>query len=457
MRPALQICSYLVSRGFDVTLLGSRRWKAAIEATGAYFGPVIGLWNSLDDRSRWPSIALQQDAKLRLRAALRDGYTMLLPSGFQSVFLSLVEMRRRLGKRKIIILTDTCFAGTICFKLDTHLPPGFEDSTKDISLLGISVVPAHWVSPERPPWGSGIPYDNSPAGRDRNVMAHAEAYDPEAEARARLILTLLDCKRSLDDLMKPYAREGLKRPLWDAVSVLNDTTLQMGLSSLEYPADDWPSHMKFAGHLPRSKGVGDTLVYPDWWSDEMTSNSSKATPVKEGRKKIILVAQGTETLDYSKLIIPTIQGLADRSDILVVAILCVRGAKLDEYRKEFPDGVLPGNVHVLDYFPYDAVLAHADLFISNSGYGGLTHAITNAVPMIQNGDDFDKADIGRRVEYAGLGVYLGGPPPMPEEVAKAVDQLLSNDKYKIRAQELQAEAEAQRPLETVEREILALA
>lgn len=457
MRPALQICSYLVSRGFDVTLLGSQKWKSSIEAIGAHFGPVIGLWNSLDDHSRWPSIALQQDAKLRLRASLGDGFTMLLPSGFQSVFLSLIEMRRRLGKRKIVILTDTCFAGTMCFKLGTGLPPGFDDSEDDLSLLGIGVVPSHWVSPERPPWGSGLSFDNSPVGKERNMEAHAEAYNLEAENRARMILTMMDCKKSLDDVLEPYARGDLKRPFWDAVSVINDTTLQMGLSSLEFPAADWPSHIKFAGHLPRIKRVDDTTTYPTWWN-EITNNSRKTEPVKDRRKKIVLVAQGTEILDYNKLVVPTIQGLADRSDILVVAILCVRGASLDQHHNKFPGGVLPSNVHVFDYFPYDAVLAHADLFISNSGYGGLTHAIANEVPMLQNGNDFDKADIGRRVEYAGLGIYLGGPPPVPGDVATAVNEFFTNEeKYKRRARELRIEAEAQRPLEAVEREIIALA
>lgn len=456
MRPALQICSHLVSHGFDVTLLGSQKWKPAIEAIGAYFGPIIGFWNSLDDASRWPSIALQQDARLRLRASLRDGFTLLLPSGFQSVCMSLLEMRRRLGKRKIVILTDTCFAGTMCLKLDTGLPPELVDLGDDISLLGIGVVPAHWVSPERPPWGSGLAFDNSSAGQERNMKAHAEAYDQEAEARARMILTMLDCKSSLDEVLQPYARDGLKRPFWDAVSVINDTTLQMGLSSLEYPASDWPSHMKFAGNLPRMEIANKITNYPTWW-DEITNNSPKAALAKEGRKKIVLVAQGTEVLDYNKIIIPTIQGLANLSDIIVVAILCVRGANLDKYRNQFPDDSLPQNVHVLDYFPYDAVLCHADLFISNSGYGGLTHAIANAVPMIQNGNEFDKADIGRRVEYAGLGVYLGGPPPTPNHVENAVNRVLTDDKYKRRAEELRIEAEAQRPLEVIEREIMALA
>lgn len=143
MRPALQICTHLVSRGFDVTVLGSKRWKPAIEAIGASFGPTFGFWNSCDDLSRWPSVALQPDATLRLRASLREGYTLLLPSGFQSVFFSLAEMRRRLGKGKIVVLTDTCFSGTMCLKLGTEFPPGFEDSQDDIKLLGIGLVSAH--------------------------------------------------------------------------------------------------------------------------------------------------------------------------------------------------------------------------------------------------------------------------------------------------------------------------
>lgn len=104
-------------------------------------------------------------------------------------------------------------------------------------------------------------------------------------------------------------------------------------------------------------------------------------------------------------------------------------------------------------------MAHADLFVSNSGYGGLAHAIGHGVPMVQNGNDFDKADIGRRIEYAGLGMYLGGvaAAPRPGDVAEAVDEVLGNPKYKLRAAELRAQAEGEAPLEAVEREILALA
>lgn len=360
-----------------------------------------------------------------------------------------------MGKGKIIIMTDTCFSGTMPFKLGTDLPPGFGvGEIDDIKTLGIGVVPSHWVSPERPPWGSGLPFDDSPAGRHRNLAAHREAYDPTVEERARMILTMLNCTKSVDTILGPYTRDDLERPFWDAVTLVNDTTLQMGLASLEYPAEDWPSHLKFAGTLPL-KPIPDDLEYPDWW-DEIMGNSAKGIASDKGRKRIILVAQGTEVTDYNRLVVPTIEALAERPDIIVVTILCVREANLDGHLSSFPGGTLPSNVKVLDYFPYDAVLAHADIFVSNSGYGGLSHAVANGVPLLQSGNEFDKADIGRRVEYAGLGVYLVDPPPLAADVRKAVDEILGNEKYIKRARELKLEAAAARPLETVEREIMAL-
>lgn len=43
MQPAIQICSYLLQKGFDVTLLGSPRWKQAVENAGMNFSSLVGL------------------------------------------------------------------------------------------------------------------------------------------------------------------------------------------------------------------------------------------------------------------------------------------------------------------------------------------------------------------------------------------------------------------------------
>lgn len=174
---------------------------------------------------------------------------------------------------------------------------------------------------------------------------------------------------------------------------------------------------------------------------------------------MVVVAQGTETPDYNELIIPTMNGLADRDNVVVVAILCCKGASLTgQVESDAAAPIkLPSNARVVDYFPYDALLEYADIFVSASGYGGLTHAVGNSVPLVQTGRLLDKADIGRRVEYSGMGVYLEGKID-PEDVSGAVDKILQDYQgFKDRATKLKEESRNYQPLEILEREILGLA
>lgn len=389
MRPALQIAAHLVARGFDVTLLADAAWAPAVRAIGASTSPVIGLWATLGDVERWLDIAEAPTAAERLRNSLADGFVMLLPSGLESVRNALNEMRHRLegqqqqqqglAGRTVVILSDTTFSGTLALRLDTDLPQGYEHDNVSIKTLGIGLVPRFWAAPERPPWGSGLPYDVSEDGIRRTLAAHAEVFDVEAEERARFVLSMLNCRKMPEDLYAKYhvndgnslLLQGLKRPFWDATTVCHDVVLQMGLPSFEYPAPSDPPHLKFAGALPL-KPVPDDLVYPDWFATDVLPHSAAASSSSKpgnDRKRIVLVAQGTETPDQRELLVPTIQGLAGRSDVLVIAILCVKGAVIDEHLVHFDGGVLPSNVRVIDYFPYDAVLPHADLFVSNSVSG----------------------------------------------------------------------------------------
>lgn len=228
-------------------------------------------------------------------------------------------------------------------------------------------------------------------------------------------------------------------------------TLQLALPSLELPART-PKHLKFAGSLPlKPLSHWQNLEYPSWFEDDVRKARGQ-------QKRVIVVAQGTETPDFGELIIPTIKGLADRDDIVVVAILCRKGASLTEQGDGDAAGpfVLAPNARVVDYFPYDALLEHADIFVSASGYGGLTHAVANSVPLVQTGRLLDKADIGRRVEYSGIGVYLEGTIG-PKDVSGAVDQILQNyQRFKNRALELKEESKRYQPLQILEEEILGL-
>lgn len=228
-------------------------------------------------------------------------------------------------------------------------------------------------------------------------------------------------------------------------------TLQLALPSLELPART-PKHLKFAGSLPlKPLSHWQDLEYPSWFEDDVRK-------AREKQKRVIVVAQGTETPDFNELIIPTIKGLADREDVIVVAILCRKGASLTEQGDGDGDAdkpfLLAPNARVVDYFPYDALLEYADIFVSASGYGGLTHAVANSMPLIQTGRLLDKADIGRRVEYSGIGIYLEGSIG-PEDVSGAVERILQNYQgFKARALELKEESKRYQPLEILEEEIL---
>lgn len=391
--------------------------------------------------------------------SLSCGWAKMIPSGLETIRYGLTAIRNRLGGgdalkgKTVVIVSDTCWSGTVPLVLGADLPQGFEDV--QVKFLGISLMPLCWATPERPPWGSGLPYDISDRGIRRNIEAYSEQYIEGVEEIARWMLEAVNSNKCVDELYDRYDTNGrVRHSFLDTSTICHDVVLQVGLPSFEFKSVHDPPHIKYCGSLP-PKPIRPDLVYPEWWT-EVEENSSSVAASKTGRKRIVFVAQGTEVLDHSETVIPCIRGLAGRQDTLVIVVLCQKGATLEQHMGLLEDRTLPSNARVIDYFPYDAVLAHADIFVSNSGYGGVGHAIANSVPLVQCGSIFDKADIGRRVEYSGLGVYLPDQSRTPEAIAAAVEEVLKKPEYKRRAWELKAESQTYNPFEIVEREILAL-
>ncbi|ROV98094.1 hypothetical protein VMCG_06952 [Cytospora schulzeri] len=446
MTPALQISGHLVSRGFDVTIVTAEVWRPAVEACGARFSPALGLWGSpMDILGLYPEVWSGDDGPHRMVRQLEFANIDAMPSALESVRYALMNIRRENQGREIIVLCDTTYPAGFSLKLGAQVP-GFD---KPIKTVGISVSLPFWTDPKTPPYLSGLSYDDSEAGTARNKLVATTMWPQHLKAKAQTTLRLCGIGTRFDSILDNYrSDDGVEHVLWDNWWVCHDTTLQMCIPSLEFPSN-WPSHCKFGGLLP-VKPVPEDLVYPEWF-EEITAHSSQQAAAGHAdgkRKKIVVVAQGTVIQDHNILVVPTIKAFADREDVLVVAILCRRGAALDV------DGGLPANARVIDYFPYDALLPHADVFVTNSGYGGFGHGVSNGVPMVQTGNTEDKMDVGRRIVWSGLGEYVN--PITAESIGDAVGRVLADDGFKKRALELRREAEEFKTFEVVEREIMTL-
>lgn len=129
----------------------------------------------------------------------------------------------------------------------------------------------------------------------------------------------------------------------------------------------------------------------------------------------------------------------------MIAILGIKGATLPA------EVEIPANTRVADFLSYDALLEYADVWVLNAGYGGALHGIVNGVPMVLGGDTEDKPEIAMRGEWTGVAHNLKTGKPTPEQVARGVADVLSDDKYKKRVVELQKENEEMKSLDTVEK------
>lgn len=172
----------------------------------------------------------------------------------------------------------------------------------------------------------------------------------------------------------------------------------MRIPSLEFPVQ-WPDRVRFGGTLP-PKAVDPSFEYPDWFARlrDHGRNGSKI-------KKIVLTTQGTLATQYTARIVPTIQGLADRDDVVVVATLGVKGGTLDGY---FPDG-LPENAIVEDYFPYSPLLDQADVVVTNGSYGIFSQCAVQGAPMVLAGsvsEDEPEVQI-----FCFIRLFPAPPPP----------------------------------------------
>ncbi|KAI1767924.1 glycosyltransferase family 1 protein [Hypoxylon sp. FL1150] len=436
LAPLLRIAAALHTLGWQTFFLGPTAHRQRIQATGSVFIPLSGPAD-LDDKAYYespPGGASYTSLHWadRVLVDLRVQCLAPLPTQWSDVKAALATLHAQDPERGVIVLAEAFFYGILPLFYGASLPDGLPTP---LSSICVSVTVPAIRSVDLPPAGYPFPFDPSLAGRARNARLWERSWTRKAA----------DLTALLDNQMREAgaARGSVVEEVFlsGANYTAHDTILQLGVPGFEYPRGDWPAGFRFAGLVQgaRSHAVMKANKDPEfpWWP-ELPSNSAlpRSSP---GRKKVLVVTQGTVEINPHDLIIPTLRAFAAPShtdSVLVIAILGWKDASLSRYNVE-----VPSNARVADYLSYDAVLAHADVWIHNAGFGAVNHGIANGVPMVVAGEGMDKTENARRVGWSGIGVDLGTATPSAERVRDAVERVLRDDKYTRRVRELQRESE----------------
>ena len=394
VHPAVPIAHELIGRGQRVRWYTGRQFEPLVTATGASWEPIVAAHDPADApwRERFPERnALDGLAGLRF-----DLEHLFLGEAVGQI----ADLRRIDAARPIdLLIADTAFVAASMWTELTDRP---------YASYGISVLPI----PSR---------DVPPLGRGLLPRRHAAARAADRLAPLLTRVLFAGVQRHHNRVRGELGLGATRRSVFDAMTS-PFLYLQGSTASFEYPRSDLPEHVHFVGPLVPPPPAG--YRRPAWW------------PELDDGRPVVVVTQGTVADDAADLIAPTLQALAG-DDVLVVAAGGEGGDDL-------PAGI-PDNGRVERYVPFGELLPHADVLVTNGGYGGVQMALAAGVPLVVAGTTEDKPEVAARVEWSGTGINLRTKRPTPEQLAAAVRTVLRDPRYRNHARRLQAEAQALDP------------
>lgn len=234
-------------------------------------------------------------------------------------------------------------------------------------FLHSMVGPYFGSSVDTAPFGTALPPMSGPVGRLRNRSLRF--------VMRRLIFGAHE--READRILtRRLGVPPLRRFVFEWFRAA-DEFLQFTVPEFEYPRGDLPDMVTFVGAAVPPHPGG--FLPPEWW------------PELDSGRPVVLATQGTVDIeDYGRLVLPTVEGLAD-DDALVVAT--TGGPPVSRL------GDLPANVRAESYVPYADLLPRADAMVTNGGYGGVQYALRHGVPLVVAGGTEGKPEVAARVAW----------------------------------------------------------
>jgi UDP:flavonoid glycosyltransferase YjiC (YdhE family) len=390
--PLLGIAKMLVDQEHDVMFLTGTTFRQRVEATGAAHAR-LPAWIDYD----FSDI----DAVFPERASLRG--LDRLRFDFERIFIGpLVAQHQTLTTlieafRADAVIVDHLFLGA----LPTMLQP--RSDRPFMAACGLTFLPLPRA--DGMPHGLGIPFLESMAERRRRAQ--------ERPTDGGAVMGLIQA--SYEGAMRRAGASPKGDPM-SAAALFADAYWQAGVPELEYPLDRMPANLAFIGRWPTAPTSVPTPAWFDGFDD--------------GRL-VVLVSQGTvANADLEQLVLPTMRSLADYEDIIVIGTAGGRHAVLEQD--------LPDNARLADYLPFDRVFPRVHAVVTNGGFGTVTQALAEGIPLVVAGDSEDKPEIAARVQYSGAGIDLETARPSEAQIAEAVNRTLDDPKIRSRAMALKA-------------------
>jgi len=392
VQPMLLVVRGLVERGHDVTWYAGRKFAARIEATGARFVPrtLARDWDDADIEAALPALRGTRGLA-RVRTQLHEMF--------------IAPMLDELRDLEALVDARGCDA---ILADQAHVGAALAAETRGIPWAGLGISALVIPSTDTAPFGAARPPARNDV--DRRVYRGLSWFIQRVLFRGvnRAFLA---------------GRVSAGLPAGDATYfdlVARDLFLQPTIPSFEYPRSDLPPQVRFIGPLVPAPA---DVPLPAWWPDVLGARE-RGTPV-------VLITQGTLATNPRELVGPAARGLA-RSSVLVVA---TTGAT--------PQSVglraWPENMRVAPYVPYEALLRHTTLLVTNGGYGGVQMALRHGVPVIVAGGSEEKPEIAARVAWSGAGIDLRTGRPSARKVRRAVERVLAEPAFAARSRALAAE------------------
>ncbi|GAB4016163.1 glycosyltransferase [Spirosoma koreense] len=239
------------------------------------------------------------------------------------------------------------------------------------------------------------------------------------------------CNTLYNQVRHQYGLAPVPGFVFDVAVRQTDLYLQIGVPGFEYPRKHISPNVRFIGPLlPHKSGKVVEFASVQQLRDY---------------KRVLLVTQGTVERNVEKIIVPTLEAYKNDPDTMVIAT--TGGSSTAELRERYPQK----NFIIEDFIPFEAVMPHVSAYVTNGGYGGVMLALQHQLPVVAAGVHEGKNEIAGRVGYCKLGVDLQTETPKPDQIRKAVNQVLTDKTYQQQLQKISVEFSQYQPHELSEK------